>query len=61
MGKSVKVTAQFYTKWGSLMQPRTYNSMAELKRAARAIYYLEKKLAKYLTNANQYCIFAPNN
>lgn len=34
MGKSVKVTAQFYTRWGSLMQPRTYNSIAELKRAA---------------------------
>jgi hypothetical protein len=34
MGKAIKVTAQFYTKWGSLMQPHTYNSIAELKRAA---------------------------
>jgi len=34
MGKAIKVTAQFYTKWGSLMHPHTYNSIAELKRTA---------------------------
>ena len=46
MGKAIKVTAQFYTKWGSLMQPRTYNSMAELKRATREMgmrYIILKK------------------
>lgn len=44
--KAIKVTAVFYTKWGYQMQPHTYNSMAELKRAKEELgmnYIILKK------------------